>query len=210
MAFLQAALAVAPLIGKIFGGAAKGSADQRMAENNQQAMTAQINNRDALDRALLQSNNQNTRATLQNADNQYRAGLDLQRKTFQQQEGSAQARQALAGSLLQRIQALPSGVSGVIDAIGPEAREAGGLLAQRGVSGLRKGPTQFADLPAVSLPDLVNLPPAQMAEMQKSGLLEKILGGLGVAGSVVGALGDLKSVTPKSGNNLPIDEFGGG
>ena len=223
-AALAAAPAIAGLLGKIFGGAGQGSANQRYNENQQRLQQAQINNRDLLDRASLTSANQNTRAGMQNADTQFRAGLDMERKKFLQSEPNLQAKQAMLGSLLQRIQPLQlSGVSdrvrqsmpqmnSIIDALGPEAREAGGLLAQRGLSGLKGGPTQFAELPPVSLPDVLHLPPAQLAAMEKSGLLEKIMGGIGMAGSVVGALGDLESATgrPKSGNGLPIDPYGGG
>lgn len=214
---------VAGLIGKIFGGAGKGSADQRMAENQQALLQTQLANRDTLDRASLTSANANTRAGMQNTDNQFRAGLDLQRKQFTQNEPGVQARQALTGSLMSRIQpmqmrglserfqqSMPK-MNSIIDAIGPEAREAGGLLAQRGLSGLQSGPTQFEDLPPVSLPDILSLPPAQLAQLQKSGLLEKIMGAIGIGGSVVGALGDLQSVSrPTSGNGLPIDPYGGG
>lgn len=189
MAALPAIAAGASLLGKIFGGGAKGSADQRMAENQQRLQQAQMQNQYALGSA----------------------GMDLQRRQFQQQEPGMQARQALAGSILQRIQPLRlTGLSdrvsarmpqmnSIIDAIGPEARQAGSLLSSRGLSGLESGPTQFAPLP-----------PAQIAALQKSGLLEKILGAGGLIGSTVGALGDLGSVTPRSGNNLPVDPYGGG
>jgi hypothetical protein len=188
-AILAAAGPVAGLIGRIFGGGAKGASDQRLNENQQRLQQAQMQNQYALGSA----------------------GMDLQRRQFAQQEPNAQAMQALRGSLLERIQPLKlSGLServqgrmpqmnSIIDAIGPEARQAGSLLAQRGVGGLQQGPTQFAPLP-----------PAQMAALKSSGLLEKILGAGGLIGSTVGALGDLGSVTPRSGNNLPIDPYGGG
>jgi hypothetical protein len=205
----------AQALGTILGGAAQGSAQQRMGENQQALLQAQFANRDTLDRASLQSANANTRASMandnattrasmQNTDNQFRAGLDLQRKQFTQNEPNVQARQALTGSLMSRIQPMraPSGFEqrpSILDAIGPEAREAGNLLAQRGLSGLQSGPSQFVDIPGVSLPELtlpevLNLPPAHVAAMQKSELLEKIMGGFGIAGSAVGALGDLRSV----------------
>lgn len=188
-AAIMAAAPIAGLIGRIFGAGAKGSADQRMGENQQALLQAQMGNNHALGTAQLQ-----------NSDNQFRAGLDLERKKFQQAEPNTQARQALTGSLMERIQPLAlSGLSGrvrqsmpqmnsIIDAIGPQAREAGGLLAQRGLSGLQGGPTQFADAPKL------NIPPAQIAALKQSGLLEKILGIGGLVGSTVGALGDMTSV----------------
>lgn len=231
-AALLAAGPIAGLMGKIFGGAAKGSAEQRMGENQQALLQAQLQNSDNIARAGLMSNNANTRAgmqndnattraSMQNSDNQFRAGLDLQRKQFSQNEPSVQARQAMVGSLLSRIQPIraPGGGSqmpSIIDALGPEAREAGGLLSQRGLSGLQSGPSKFADIPGVSLPDVtlpdvLNLPPQQLAALQKSGLLEKIMGTLGIAGSAIGAFGSGNTpVTPTSGNGLPIDPYGGG
>lgn len=225
---LPAILAGAGLLGKLFGGAAKGSADQRITENQQRLSQQQITNSDLLQRALLQSNNANTRASMandnantrasmQNNDNQFRAGLDLQRKQFTQREPSVQARQAMAGSLLSRIQPINgSSSNSIINALGPDAREAGSLLSQRGVSGLRSGPSTFesipaASLPGLTLPDVLNLPPATQMALQKSGLLEKLLGGAGLAGSILGGLGELGNFgKPTSGNNLPIDPTGGG
>ena len=233
---LPAILAGAGLLGKLFGGAAKGSADQRITENQQRLSQQQIHNSDLLQRALLQSNNANTRASMandnattragmQNTDTYQRANIDMDRKRFSQQEPSVQARQALAGSLLNRIKpvqiaGMPEGMgvrSSILDAIGPEAREAGSLLSQRGLSGLRNGPSKFDELPAASLPgltlpDVLNLPPATQAALQKSGLLEKLLGGAGLAGSIMGGLGQLGNLGggPTSGNGLPIDPFGGG
>lgn len=240
MAALPAIAGVAGLIGKLFGGAAKGSADQRQNEYQQNLQRTQMQNNDALQRAQLMNNASTTRAQMQNSDalaraqmtnaDQYnRAGLDLQRRAFAQQEPNSQARQALTGSLLSRLQPLQmSGLSdrvsarmpkmnSIIDSIGPDAREAGSLLAQRGLGGLQSGPTKFdaiapMSLPGeVSLPDLPNLPPATIMAMQKSGLLEKILGGVGLTGSIIGGLGQLGNFgKPTSGNGLPVDEFGGG
>lgn len=199
---LLAIAAGAGLLGKLFGNAAKGSADQRYGENYQNLQQTQMMNSDAL-----------ARAGLQNADNFGRANLDLNRKRFQQNEPGQQARQAMIGSLLQRIQPLKmSGLSdrvsarmpkmnSIIDALGPEARSAGGLLAQRGLSGLESGGTQFQDVPAL------NLPPATMAALQKSGLLEKLLGAGGLIGSTVGALGDMQSVSGQ--NNRTPDALDG-
>lgn len=222
---IPAILAAAPLIAKIFGGAAKGSADQRQSDNLQGIANANANNSAVLNRAALMNANATTRASMQNADNQFRAGLDMDRKRYLQSEPNVQAKQALVGNLLQKIQPLQlSGLSdrvqqsmphmnSVLDALGPEARQSGALLAQRGLSGLQSGPTQFDPLPQVSLPDVLNLPPAQLAAMQKSGLLEKILGGVGLGASVVGALGNLDSLYGPGGNGRvyePNDQNGMG
>ncbi len=171
-------------IGRVAGNAAKGASDQRMAQNQQSIQHAASTNRDMLERASLANANQNSRAGMTNEHNQFSAGLDLQRKNFLQNEPNVQARQALTGSLMSRIQPMraPSGFEqrpSILDAIGPEAREAGGLLAQRGLSGL-KNPTQFDAMPGVSLPDVLNMPPAMLAQVEKSGMLEKsVLAGAG-------------------------------
>lgn len=206
---LPAILAGAGLLGRLFSSASRNAADQRGSENQQRLWQQQIMNSDVLARAGLQSANANTRASMandnayarssmQNTDNQFRAGLDLQRKEFSQREPSVQARQAMAGSLLSRIQPLEgSSRNSIINMLGPEAREAGSLLSQRGLSGLQSGPSKFADIPGVSLPDvtlpeLLNMPPALQAQMRQSGLLERIMGGLGLAGSIAGAVGAVR------------------
>ena len=202
-------MAAGPLIGKIFGGAAKGSADQRYAENNQALANANQQNQLALALAQLKSSDAMQRAQMQNSYNLSGANVDMARKQFLQNEPSVQARQAMIGSLLNRIQ--PASLSGlsdrvqipnlqnsIISALGPEARQAGALLAQRGVSGLQN-PTKFDPLPAASMPGPLELPALQQAQLQKSGLLEKILGGAGLVGSTIGAIGDLGSLGRNTG-----------
>lgn len=226
MALLPLIMMAAPAIGKIFSGAAQGSAQQRTGENQQAMLQAQMQNADNIARAGLQSNNANTRAdmananattraSMQNSDNQFRAGLDLQRKQFTQREPSVQARQAMAGSLLSRIQPMNgSSSNSIINALGPDAREAGSLLAQRGLSGLQSGPSKFEDIPGVSLPDLtlpdvLNMPPQVLAQMQKSGLLEKIMGTVGLIASGAGAIGSARGGS-KSAGFEPSDTNGWG
>lgn len=212
-------MAAGPLIGKIFGGAAKGSADQRYAENNQALTNANQQNQLALALAQLKSSDAMQRAQMQNSYNLSGANVDLARKQFAQSEPSVQARQAMIGSLLNRIQ--PASLSGlsdrvqipnlqnsIISALGPEARQAGALLAQRGVSGLQN-PTKFDPLPAASMPGPLELPAMQQAQLQKSGLLEKILGGAGLVGSTIGAIGDLGALGRNSGYE-PNDQNGWG
>ena len=180
-------------LGRILGAAGGNITNQRNTQNNQ-AVVAHNN----------YQQEQRLRAQLANTDAFNRAGLDMERKQFQQDEPLTQARQAAIGNLLQRIQPLQmSGLSprvqqsmpkmnSILDALGPEARQAGGVLAQRGLSGIQN-PTQFD--PVAPL----NLPPATMMALQKSGLLEKILGGVGLAGSVMGGLGGFGSSTINGG-----------
>lgn len=203
MAALPAITAGASLLGKLFSGGAKGAADQRQWENQQRLQQQQIQNNDILQRAQLTNNDALTRAQMTNTDQYNRAGLDLDRRKFSQQEPNAQARQAMLGSMLSRLQPLQiSGLSdrvtarmpkmnSIIDSLGPEARSAGSLLASRGLSGLQSGPTKFDELAPMSMPDALNLPPATVQALQKSGLLEKIMGGIGLGGSLLGSLGNL-------------------
>jgi len=214
MAALPAIAGVAGLLGKLFGGAAKGSADQRITENQQRLQQSQGSNADALARAQLQSQDAWNRTSAQSGDALNRAGLDMERKRFQQSEPDTQARQAMIGSMLQRIQPMQmTGLServqgrmpkmnSLIDALGPEAREAGGLLSQRGLSGLQSGPTQFDELPPLNLPPELNMPPAMLMALKKSGLLEKLLGAGGLIGSTIGAFGK-DNISPIGGT--PFD-----
>jgi len=217
-----ASLAALPSIAKMAGGAAQGSANQRLQENQQRLQQQQIQNTDVLGRAALTQNSAATRALMANRDALDRAGVDLQRKGFLQQEPNAQARQAMVGSMLSRLQPLQlSGLSSrvqtrmpkmnsILDALGPDARQAGSRLASRGLSGLQSGGTQFEALPAMQLPPELNLPPATVMALQKSGLLEKILGGVGLAGSLIGGLGALGGGGSPTGSDWQGPIQGGG
>ena len=211
-------MAAGPLIGKIFGGAAKGSADQRYNENQQRLTQTNQQNNNAIQLAQLMNTDALTRAQMHNTDAYQRATIDTDRKRYLLNEPSTQARQALAGNLLSRIQPITlSGLSdrvniptfnSVLSSLGPEARQAGALLAQRGVTGLQN-PTQFDALPALSMPKPLEVPAMQQAQLQKSGLLEKILGGAGLVGSTIGAIGDLGALGRNSGYE-PNDQNGWG
>lgn len=215
----------AGLLGRLFGGAAKNSADQRSNENTQRLRQAEAAQEYALRRAQLMNSDALGRAQLQSSDAVNRAELDLRRRMFQQQEPNAQARQAAVGSMLNRLQPLslsgpsdrvriPTMGNSIINALGPEARQAGALLAQRGLTGLQNGPSQFEALPALNLPPSMSLPeqaPGLNAALQKSGMLEKILGTVGLIGSTVGALGSLgKDDSGPRGSYEPNDENGWG
>lgn len=195
------------VIGRIFGGAGQGAMQQRLAENQQRQNAANSANQFALQAAGLRSN-----------DAQNRADLELRQRAFQQQEPGAQTRNAVSGSLLSRIQPLQlSGLSGraqqsmptlnnsILSALGPEARQAGSMLANRSVQGLQN-PTQFSQMPALQIPAM------QQAALQKSGLLEKLLGAGGLIGSTVGAIGDLGTLygPPRTEYDIPSDQNGYG
>lgn len=196
-------MTAAPYIGRIFSGAAKGSSDQRINENNQRLRQSESAQDYALRRMQLMNSDALSRAQLSSNDAMNRAEIDLRRRAFQQQEPNAQAKQAMLGNLLERLQPVSlSGLSdrvhiptlnnSIIDALGPEARQAGALLAQRGLSGLQGGPSQFDAIPALNLPQSISLPeraPGADVSLQKSGMLEKILGTVGLIASGAGAIG---------------------
>jgi len=191
-------LMIAKTLGDVMGKAGKGSADQRLSENDQRLRQQQLQEFGTMNRAQLQERGTMDRAQLQESGLMDRARLEMQRAGFKQQEPGAQARQALAGSLLQRLQPLQSGgrgsgMSSIIDAISPEARQAGGLLQQRGLSGLQN-PTQFRDVPEMQVPGVQVPGGMQQQALKQSGLLEKILGAGGLIGSVVGSLGDVNGL----------------
>lgn len=195
---LMAILAGAGLVGKIAGGAAKGSADQRAIDNNSAAQ-----------RNALLANIYGTRqgaqlnAARMGSDEQMaHAGIDMDRKKFALAAPDVRASQAVRGNLLQNIQ--PVSFSGLPDrvasriptmtggltpaALGPEARQMGALLARQAVMNELKGDT-FEPLQRTNFQASV-LPEPKLEDYQKSGLLEKILGGLGLAGSIAGGLGE--------------------
>lgn len=210
---------VASIIGKIAGGAAKGSADQRGAENQQALQKNSL-------LANLYGTNQN--ATMQSLiaganEKQNQAQTDLQQRQFALAAPGKRASDAARGSLLQNVRSasfsgLPSRVSSSIPTLSgglnpdqvfsPEARQAGAQLTRQSVMDLLKGDS-FAPQTATDFKSGV-LPLPQLEELKKSGLLEKILGGAGLVGSLIGSIGQMRGGTPSSGNGLPIDPFGGG
>jgi len=197
-AALMAAAPIAGMLGKLLSGGASASAQGRRTDNTQRLYQQQSQDRGLMDRAQLRESGTMNRAQLRESGLMDRARLEMQRAGFKQQEPGAQARQALAGSLLQRLQPLQSGgrgsgMSSIIDAISPEARQAGGLLQQRGLSGLQN-PTQFRDVPEMQVPGVQVPGGMQQQALKQSGLLEKILGAGGLIGSVVGSLGDVNGL----------------
>lgn len=218
MPFPLMALLAAGAIGKIAGGAAKGSADQRNSENSL------LNQRNSILSNIYGTHqNASMNAALAGSREQTdHAGLDLDRKKFALAAPNVRASQAVRGSLLQHMQ--PVSFSGLPDriasrmptmtggltpaALGPEAREMGALLSRNAILDELKG-DEFTPLQRTDFSKSV-LPEPKMEAYQKSGLLEKILGGLSLAGSLAGGVGEFLPERPRSGHNLPVDLYGGG
>jgi len=210
-----AAIPAIGAIGQVAGGAAGGMASGRQGEN----ANINSANRNTIDLYGTQQNAKTQQyQTLQNAlmqllqaeesSKQNRAGIDLQRRNFALNAPSARGKQALLGSLIQNIQdvnisggspqmrARMPQISGGLrpSAIGPMAQQMGALMQQNAVSGQQKGdvfdpmaPTDFKS--GLVDPQTYTIDAPELQALQESGLLEKILGGIGLGGSLFGALG---------------------
>lgn len=193
MPFPLLAMLAAGAIGKIAGGAAKGSADQRHVENTE---TAEKN------RLLAQLYGTNQNATMnalmagsRERSDQRAQGLD--ERKFALTAPSVRAGQSVRGSILQNAQ--PASISGLSDKIhvpqisggltpamfSADTRALGGEMTRKALIDQLKGDT-FDPMQTTDFNKGV-LPLPKMDEYQKPGLLEKILGGVGIGGSLVGA-----------------------
>lgn len=205
-------------IGSILGGAAKGSADQRQSENNQTQNKNQL---------LAQLYNTNQNATMDalrsgSAERIAQGNQDLERRQFALNAPRARASQSVRGSILQNAQ--PMTISGVSDRVkipqisggltpamfNADTRALGGELTRSALVDQLKG-DEFAPMESTDFSKGVLAMP-QLEELKKSGLLEQILGSLGMASSIgAGALGAVEGARrPRVQNNYPIDPTGGG
>jgi hypothetical protein len=188
----------AGLLGKLFGGGAQGAAEQRQAENariaQQNSLLAQLHGQ----RQAATSNALNN----QSAEQSTHANIDLERRRHALAAPSARASQSVRGSILANAQ--PFTVSGLPDRVASRIPQISGGLTPEMFSGdtraLGEELTRTALLDQLKGDDFAPLQRTdfasgvlaspQLQEYQKSGLLEKILGGLGLAGSVVGGIGE--------------------
>lgn len=193
---LMAILAGAGGLGKIFGGAAKRSADERNVNNNQ------IAQRNSL-LASLYGTRQNAAldaARLGSSERLNQAGLDLDQRRHALAAPGVRGRQAVRGSLMQHLQPVSfSGLNPRINvptmtggltpaALGPEVREMGALLSRQAILDQLKGDT-FDPMTSTDF-NASLLPAPKLQEYERSGLLDKILGGLGLAGNIAGGVGE--------------------
>jgi hypothetical protein len=224
--FLAALPAVGGLIGSLFGRGASAAGDSRLDQNSQNI----LNNRNTIDQyGIEQSASTSAHNTQQQAliqallagsnEQTAHAQTDLDRRKFALDAPQTRGRQALLGSLMQNLQparltglsrqlqaAKPTFTGGLSPAaIGPQARQAGALMQSGAVRGLQQGdtfdplkPTDFRS--GVLDPTRAAVPRPELQELQKSGLLEKILGGVGIGGTLLGALGPL--LQGRGTNNL--------
>jgi hypothetical protein len=190
-------MAAGPILGQVLGGAAKGSADQRMSENNQ------TGDRNRL-LAQIYGINQNATQNSVNAGAAERMGQRnqaLDEKKFALAAPSVRAGQSVRGSIMQNAQpmtlsGLPDRISSRIPTISgglspalfnDNTRALGGEMTRKALIDQLKG-DEFAPMEATDFSKgIVDQP--ELEEYQKAGLLEKILGGAGMVGSIIGGIG---------------------
>lgn len=221
---IGALLAAAPLIGRVLGGAGKGSADQRLSENQQGLQRSQL-----LAQLYGLQQNAQQRALESGSDERLRqAQTDLAQRGFQQnqrefalQAPSVRARQSVRGSIMANAQ--PASFSGLPDRVAshvptlsggltpasfsPETRELGRILQRDATLNQLKGDPidTFAPMQQTDFQSGVMTPPT-VPELEKSGLLEKILGGGGLIGSLIGAATNTTAQRPTTPPYNPSDD----
>lgn len=194
--WLQAALLGAGMLGKVFGGQAKGAADGRMAQANLQAEQ---------DRTLTSQYGIGQNAQMQAGN------LDLSRKGFEESARGGRAKQALIGDLLSRLQDVNISIPGVQSAsitggLRPSAlseggRAAGSLLNKQALLKMLEG-DKFQGGEMLKAPGVQAIPQASK--------WEKIAGILGNVGSIAGGIGQAASAFGGGGSSVPGMPFASG
>lgn len=195
--------------GGIFSGAAKGSADQRASENNQAAQ------RNALLAQLYNTRQDATMSGLlgQSREQSDHARLDLDRRDFALDAPSTRAGQSVRGSILANAQ--PASISGlpahiqsripnISGGLTPsmfsgDTRALGNEMTRKALMDQLRG-DDFEPLERTDFKGGILAQP-QLEQYQRSGLLEKILGNLGLGLTVAGGIGG----AIKSRGDLPTD-----
>jgi hypothetical protein len=183
---------------KILGGAAQGSAAERASNNNQ------VRDQNALLAQLYGIRQGATTNALQNqsAEQTQHANLDLNRRNFALNAPDTRMSQSVRGSIL--ANAKPLTLSGLPDRVAsripqmsggltpemfsPETRQLGEEMTRKALIDQLKG-DEFAPLERTDFQGGVLTPP-KMEDYQKSSLLEQIMAGLSVGGSLVGGVGE--------------------
>lgn len=202
----------------LFGGAAKGSADQRQNENNQTQQKNQL---------LAQMYGMNQNATMNaltagSAERLQQGNQELDRKQFALTAPRTRASQSVRGSILQNAQ--PLALSGLPDRVSSripsmsggltpamfsaDTRALGGEMTRSALIDQLKG-DEFAPMEQTDFSKGV-LPMPALEELKKSGLLEQIMGSLGLASSVGAGIAGAVQGSRRPANNYPIDPVGGG
>lgn len=211
-AILAGGGAAASGLGSVLSGAAAGSADQRGSENTQAAQ------RNAL-LAQIYGTQQGAALNAANAganEKMNQRGQALDEKKFALAAPSVRANQSVRGSILQNAQplklsGLPDRVASHIPTIegglspamfSDDTRALGGEMSRQALINQLKGDT-FDPMESTDFSKSL-LPTPKLEEFQKSGLLEKILGGLGMGSAISGAIGN----GIKSRGDIPVQMVG--
>jgi hypothetical protein len=195
---------IAGAIGQVAGLAGGGAGAQRQDEND---LIGQRNNQ----RAAMYNTAQG--ATSRAYENQSQEGL--QRAQLGITSDRERARQSILGSLMKNLQTsqvsssnpslagkIPS-YSGGMQAsavLAPMTRQQGQGLMGKALSAQQTG----SDVPAATNFLASVLTPPELEALKKSGLLEKILGGVGLGGSLISAAGAMSKPKPSSGPPPPM------
>lgn len=195
-------------LGSIFGGAAGRSADRRQVQNNQtlnqNQLLAQLYN--------TRQNAQMNARSLASGERGRNASIDLDRRQHQQdqrrfalQAPGVRASQSVRGSIMANAQpvslsGLPSDVASRMPRISggmspanftPETRQLGQELTRHALISQLQGDQidQFDPLETTDFDSAIMQQPTMGTYNNNPGLLENILGGLGLGLSAVGAAG---------------------
>lgn len=200
-------------MGRVSGDAAKGVQDTRLLENQ----IAQGGDRNKLTRSgqqIDQTQGHDAQA-LQRAALLEKMGMD--RAQMGIDAPMARTKQAAYGDALKNVQDVnidfqgqtgPMSKFNVTGGIRPSmfgqnARDAGGELGRQALMALMSK----SDVPAMTdVPEpspLVEMP--ELSQPQGSGVLEKVLGGVGLGGSILGGIGDALKKQPPVMNSGMID-----
>lgn len=190
------ALMLAGAVGKWASGAAKGSADQRASENNN------VSERNRLLASLYGTKQNATLNALQgqSAEQIAHAGVDMDRRKFALSAPSVRANQSVRGSILQNAQpmtlnGLPERIASRMPQISgglspamfsADTRALGAEMSRKALIDQLKG-DEFTPMQVTDFKSGVLAQP-KLEEYQKAGMLEKILGTIGLVGGAAGAV----------------------
>lgn len=194
---LMAIAAGAGILGKLFGGAAKGQAQERGNQNN----FTQTQNQQALSKYGVDQGARTSLSNLQEGATMNRANLGIQAP-------QARMKQALLGSMLQNLQSAkvsaPSGIrmgsiSGGLDPstlLSAATRAGGGEMEKQALMAL----LTKSDVPSAT--DYVNSGKVEDPTLQnyqtpgKGESLLSLLGGIGSAGGAIAEIGKINQKKP--------------
>ena len=178
-------------IGRLFGGASEGQAQNRINAND----AISRNNQALIGRYGVQQGANLSAAQGQETGALNRAQLDLQRRGFQLNAPNVRGRQALIGDLMAnyrpgRLTGMPPAVASRMGRMsgglqmGDTARQFGALMARQALLQQMEG-DKFKDVPATDFQSAL-VPPPGLQGPQGPGTLEQLFGWLSLGGNLAG------------------------